>query len=127
MDLHPDVQTAAAHVRPMYDLGITYFDCARLYWDGRSEEAYGIVLRAFGKTSFSRVTKVGLAITKYKPGDLAAVGCLADSDRIRPRPSSGLAWSSTNGMRFMVPRRAGVQAPLIPHIGWILVVMRLRR
>src|SRR5688572_24566557 len=29
MDLHPDVQTAAAHVRRVYDLGVTYFDCAR--------------------------------------------------------------------------------------------------
>jgi Aldo/keto reductase family len=41
MDLHPDVSTAAAHVRRMYELGITYFDCARVYWAGRSEEAYG--------------------------------------------------------------------------------------
>ncbi len=28
-----------------------------------------------------RVTKVGGAVKKYKPGDLAAVGCLVDSDR----------------------------------------------
>ena len=27
-----------------------------------------------------RVTKVGSAVTKYKPGDLASVGCLVDSD-----------------------------------------------
>ena len=44
MDLHPDVPSAAAHVRKVYDLGVTYFDCARLYWDGRAEEAYGIGL-----------------------------------------------------------------------------------
>src|SRR5580698_8555407 len=44
MDLHPDIQTAAAHVRKVYALGVTYFDCARGYWDGRSEEAYGIGL-----------------------------------------------------------------------------------
>ena len=30
MDLHPTVQAAAAHVRAVYDLGVTYFDCARL-------------------------------------------------------------------------------------------------
>lgn len=24
MDLHPDIPTAAAHVRTMYDLGVTY-------------------------------------------------------------------------------------------------------
>ncbi len=45
MDLHPDVPSAAAHVRRVYDLGVTYFDCARSYWDGRSEEAYGIGLQ----------------------------------------------------------------------------------
>jgi len=45
MDLYPDIQAAAAHVRKVYDLGITYFDCARLYWDGRSEDAYGIGLQ----------------------------------------------------------------------------------
>ncbi len=52
MDLHPDVQTAAAHVRRMYELGITYFDCARAYWDGRSEEAYGIGLQGVRKQVF---------------------------------------------------------------------------
>lgn len=52
MDLHPDIQTAAAHVRKVYDLGVTYFDCARLYWDGRSEEAYGIGLQGIRKNVF---------------------------------------------------------------------------
>lgn len=52
MDLHPDIQSAAAHVRKVYDLGVTYFDCARLYWDGRSEEAYGIGLRGVRKNVF---------------------------------------------------------------------------
>jgi len=52
MDLHPDIQSAAAHVRKVYDLGVTYFDCARLYWDGRSEEAYGIGLQGVRKNVF---------------------------------------------------------------------------
>src|SRR6266571_9001567 len=52
MDLHPDVQAAAAHVRRVYDLGVTYFDCARSYWDGRSEEAYGIGLQGIRKNVF---------------------------------------------------------------------------
>lgn len=52
MDLHPDIPTAAAHVRKMVELGITYFDCARLYWDGRSEEAYGIGLQGVRKSVF---------------------------------------------------------------------------
>jgi predicted aldo/keto reductase-like oxidoreductase len=52
MDLHPDIQTAAAYVRSVYDLGVTYFDCARGYWDGRSEEAYGIGLEGIRKNVF---------------------------------------------------------------------------
>jgi uncharacterized zinc-type alcohol dehydrogenase-like protein len=36
------------------------------------------------------VTRVGSAVTKYKPGDLAAVGCLVDSDRTCPRCKAGL-------------------------------------
>lgn len=52
MDLHPDIPAAAAHVRKMYDIGITYFDCARAYWNGRSEEAYGIGLEGVRKNVF---------------------------------------------------------------------------
>lgn len=52
MDLHPDIPSAAAHVRKMAELGITYFDCARAYWDGRSEEAYGIGLQGVRKNVF---------------------------------------------------------------------------
>src|SRR5207248_559413 len=33
-----------------------------------------------GHEIVGRVTKVGSAVTKYKPGDLAAVGCMVDSD-----------------------------------------------
>ena len=44
--------TAAAHVRRVYDLGVTYFDCARSYWDGKSEEAYGIGLEGVRKNVF---------------------------------------------------------------------------
>ncbi len=35
-----------------YDLGINYFDNARIYWDGRSEEVYGAVLPPFRKNIF---------------------------------------------------------------------------
>jgi aryl-alcohol dehydrogenase-like predicted oxidoreductase len=52
MDLHPDVASAAAHVRTVYDLGIRYFDCARLYWNGLSEEAYGLGLEGVRKNVF---------------------------------------------------------------------------
>src|SRR6184192_4715097 len=33
-----------------------------------------------GHEIVGRVTKVGSAVTKFKPGDIAAVGCLVDSD-----------------------------------------------
>lgn len=59
MDLHPDVASAAVHVRGVYDLGVTFFDCARSYWDGKSEEAYGIGLSGVRKNVFltSKSTK----------------------------------------------------------------------
>jgi uncharacterized zinc-type alcohol dehydrogenase-like protein len=34
-----------------------------------------------GHEIVGRVTKVGSGVTKFKPGDLAAVGCMVDSDR----------------------------------------------
>jgi aryl-alcohol dehydrogenase-like predicted oxidoreductase len=52
MDLHPDIPSAAQHVRQVYELGVRYFDCARLYWNGRSEEAYGLGLQGVRKDVF---------------------------------------------------------------------------
>src|ERR1043165_467940 len=43
-----------------------------------------------GHEIVGRVTKVGSAITKYKPGDLAAVGCMVDSDGTCPHCKAGL-------------------------------------
>ena len=43
-----------------------------------------------GHEIVGRVTKVGSAVTKYKQGDLAAVGCLVDSDRTCPNCKAGL-------------------------------------
>jgi len=43
-----------------------------------------------GHEIVGRVTRIGPAVTKYKPGDLAAVGCLVDSDRTCPRCKAGL-------------------------------------
>jgi uncharacterized protein len=59
MDLHPDIQTAAAHVRKMYEIVVTYFDCARAYWNGRSEEAYGIGLQGIRKNVFLTTKTMG--------------------------------------------------------------------
>ena len=43
-----------------------------------------------GHEIVGRVTKAGSAVTKYKPGDLAAVGCLVDSDGTCPQWKAGL-------------------------------------
>ncbi len=42
-----------------------------------------------GHEIVGRVTKVGSAVTKFKPGDLAAVGCMVDSDGTCPECRAG--------------------------------------
>jgi len=43
-----------------------------------------------GHEIVGRVSKVGSAAAKFKPGDLAAVGCMVDSDRTCPECEAGL-------------------------------------
>jgi uncharacterized zinc-type alcohol dehydrogenase-like protein len=43
-----------------------------------------------GHEVVGRVTRVGSAVTKFAPGDLAGVGCLVDSDRTCPECQAGL-------------------------------------
>jgi uncharacterized zinc-type alcohol dehydrogenase-like protein len=43
-----------------------------------------------GHEIVGRVTKVGSAVSKFKPGDLAAVGCLVDTDGTCPACKAGL-------------------------------------
>jgi len=43
-----------------------------------------------GHEIVGRVTKVGSSVTKFKPGDLAAVGCMVDSDGTCPECQDGL-------------------------------------
>jgi alcohol dehydrogenase (NADP+) len=59
--------------------GICHSDLhqARNEWREVMPTAYPCVP---GHEIVGRVTKVGPAVTKFKPGDLAAVGCLVDSD-----------------------------------------------
>jgi predicted aldo/keto reductase-like oxidoreductase len=45
-------EEAKAVTQRAYDLGINYFDCARIYWNGRSEEVYGEVLKPVRKNIF---------------------------------------------------------------------------
>src|SRR5512140_2180921 len=69
--------------------GICHSDLhqVRNEWSGVMPTVYPIVP---GHEIVGRVTKVGSAVTKFKPGDLAAVGCLVDSDRTCPNCQDGL-------------------------------------
>jgi uncharacterized zinc-type alcohol dehydrogenase-like protein len=60
---------------------------ARNEWSGVMPTVYPCVP---GHEIVGRVTKVGSAVTKFKAGDLAAVGCLVDSDRTCPACKEGL-------------------------------------
>jgi alcohol dehydrogenase (NADP+) len=68
--------------------GICHSDLhqARNEWSGLMPTVYPCVP---GHEIVGRVTKVGSAVTKFKPGDLAAVGCLVDSDRSCPECTAG--------------------------------------
>ncbi len=50
-----------------------------------------------GHEMVGRVTKVGAAVTKFKPGDLAGVGCLVDSDGTCPACQADLEQFCPNG------------------------------
>jgi alcohol dehydrogenase (NADP+) len=69
--------------------GICHSDLhqVRNEWSGVMPTVYPIVP---GHEIVGRVTKVGSEVTKYKPGDLAAAGCLVDSDRTCPNCKVGL-------------------------------------
>ena len=60
---------------------------ARNEWSGLMPTVYPCVP---GHEIVGRVTKVGSAVTKFKVGDLAAVGCMVDSDRTCPECQAGL-------------------------------------
>jgi uncharacterized zinc-type alcohol dehydrogenase-like protein len=69
--------------------GICHSDlhAVRNEWSSVMPTVYPIVP---GHEIVGRVTKVGSAVTKYKPGDLAAVGCMVDSDGACPQCKAGL-------------------------------------
>jgi aryl-alcohol dehydrogenase-like predicted oxidoreductase len=75
MDLHPTVAEAAAHIRSCYDLGLRYFDCARSYWNGRAEEAYGIGLKGVRQNVF--LTSKSTQKTRAKAEDELAASLKA--------------------------------------------------
>lgn len=51
-----------------------------------------------GHEIVGHVAKVGSAVTKFKPGDLAAVGCMVDSDGTCPECQAGLEQFCPNGI-----------------------------
>jgi uncharacterized zinc-type alcohol dehydrogenase-like protein len=69
--------------------GICHSDlhAVRNEWSGVMPTVYPIVP---GHEIVGRVTRVGSAVTRFKPGDLAAVGCMVDSDRTCPECQAGL-------------------------------------
>jgi len=69
--------------------GICHSDLhqARNEWSGVMPTVYPCVP---GHEIVGRVSKVGSAVTKFKPGDLAAVGCLVDTDGTCPECQAGL-------------------------------------
>ncbi len=69
--------------------GICHSDLhqVRNEWSGVMPTVYPCVP---GHEIVGRVTKAGSAVTKYKPGDLVAVGCMVDSDRTCPNCREGL-------------------------------------
>ena len=69
--------------------GICHSDlhAVRNEWSEVMATTYPIVP---GHEIVGRVTKIGSDVTKYKVGDLAAVGCLVDSDHTCPNCQKGL-------------------------------------
>ena len=69
--------------------GICHSDLhqVRNQWSGVMPTVYPCVP---GHEIVGRVSQVGSAVSRFKPGDLAAVGCLVDSDRTCPECRAGL-------------------------------------
>ncbi len=75
--------------------GICHSDLhqVRNEWSGLMPTVYPCVP---GHEIVGRVTKVGSAVTKFKAGDLAAVGCMVDSDGTCPECKAGLEQFCSN-------------------------------
>ncbi len=69
--------------------GICHSDLhqVRNEWSGLMPTVYPCVP---GHEIVGRVTRVGSEVTRFKPGDLAAVGCMVDSDRTCPECQADL-------------------------------------
>ena len=76
--------------------GICHSDLhqVRNEWSGVMPTVYPCVP---GHEIVGRVSKVGSAVTKFKAGDLGAVGCMVDSDGTCPECQAGLEQFCPNG------------------------------
>jgi aryl-alcohol dehydrogenase-like predicted oxidoreductase len=117
MDLHPTVAEAAAHVRGVYDLGLRYFDCARSYWGGKAEEAYGIGLKGVRQNVF--LTSKSTQKTRAKAEEELAASLRAlQTDHldlwqihdVRTRTSRPSSSRAARWRRSRPPRRPGSAA-----------------
>ena len=83
-----DPTESDVHIEILF-CGICHSDLhqVRNEWSGVMPTVYPCVP---GHEIVGRVTRVGSAVTKFKAGDLAAVGCMVDSDRTCPECQAGL-------------------------------------
>ena len=61
-------EDAKAITRRAYELGINYFDCARIYWNGKSEEVYGDILSPFRQKIF--LTTNRQSVVEKEPSEI---------------------------------------------------------
>jgi uncharacterized zinc-type alcohol dehydrogenase-like protein len=95
--------------------GICHSDLhqVRNQWSGVMPTVYPCVP---GHEIVGRVTRAGSAVNRFKPGDLAAVGCMVDSDHTCPECQAGLE-------QFLPKRDSHLQlpgqAPRRRHLRWL--------
>src|SRR5580704_11049841 len=102
--------------------GICHSDLhsARNEWSEFMPTVYPIVP---GHEIVGRVRKVGSAVSKYKSGDLAAVGCLVDSDRTCPHCKAGRENFCPNLKLTFNPRThisGALPTVAIPIASWLM-------
>jgi len=90
--------------------GICHSDLhsVRNEWSEFAPPVYPIVP---GHEIVGRVTNVGSAVTRYKPGDLAAVGCMVDSD--------GTCLQCKNGLEQFCPNLTLTFNSIDKHLGGV--------
>lgn len=85
------------------DVAIDILYCGVCHTDihfARNEWGFTVYPVVPGHEILGRVTAVGAAVTKFKVGDLAAVGCMVDSCRTCPSCRQGLEQFCQTGSVF---------------------------